>query len=63
MHLCILLYKSELVASAKTILQEKRASDTLQLALTHDSNAIAEYICFVHIVRRQNYDLVLLVGF
>ena len=56
--LFILLDHGQLVAGTVAVLEEQRASETLDAALVHDSDAVTQNISFIHIVRRQDNDSV-----
>ena len=59
----LLLGDRQVVADAELALQVQRGARHLQLAVRHDHDAVAEEIGFVHEVRAQQNDAVLLLLF
>ena len=62
MGLSALLDERDAIADAEAILEEERATNALQLTLHHDTDAVAQHISLVHVVRRQDDDAIFLVG-
>ena len=62
MTLTSLFDKRQLVSNSKSVLQEKRTSDTLKRALAHDSDPVTKHVSLVHVVSRQDNDPVFLVA-
>ena len=57
------LHESDPVSQSEAILEEERAAQALHSTLDHDTDTIAEHVCFVHVMCSQNDDSVLLVRF
>lgn len=55
------LSQNKIVANPISILEKQAGSTTLHIAFSQDAYAIAQNVCFVHVVRRQDHNPILLI--
>ena len=57
----VCLLKGQVVSDTVALLEEERCSETDELTLGHDADAVAKYVSLIHVVGRQNDDSVVAV--